>query len=296
MHPLFMENLAYCPGCNHAENDFFLECEDWLVSHEKFKLVRCRQCQLVFTNPRPDEQEVGRYYQSEDYISHSNTSQGAMASAYQAVRSLMLGRKARLVEKLQPNKGLLLDVGCATGHFLQVVRRRGWQVQGTEPSAEARQQAFAKGIEVVPDVFSMPEKENVQVITMWHVLEHVHRLQGTLAHLFAMLAPGGHLVIAVPNHFSADARHYGKDWAAYDVPRHLYHFNPDTLRATVVRQGFTYIKQQAMPADAFYVSLLSEKNRGGSPAAALAMGTRSNLKAMQTGQYSSLTYIFQKKG
>lgn len=290
-----MEKLTKCPGCGHTLLETYMKAKDWLVTQEEFTLARCTDCGLVFTNPRPAEDEIGRYYQSEEYISHSDTKKGAMALAYQTVRRFTLRSKLALVNGLVPEKGTLLDAGCGTGHFLEVCRNDGWKVQGTEPGPDARALARGKGLDVTESILELPAKGQYQIITMWHVLEHVHRLGETLAHLNQLLAAGGKLVIAVPNHFSADARNYKADWAAYDVPRHLYHFNPDSLRRTVQAHGFQFLRQRGMPADAFYVSLLSEKNRNGSPVSALVTGLTSNLKATGSGQYSSLTFVFEKR-
>jgi len=288
------ENLSGCPACGHASSLPFLEPKDWLVSGESFMLVQCQGCGLVYTNPRPDEAEIGRYYQAEAYVSHTNTNKGLINTAYQMVRNRTLRQKRALIESLAGRPASLLDVGCATGHFLNECKTHGWQVQGTEPDPGAREQAVGKGLTVVESVFDIPATSRFQVITMWHVLEHVHRLNDTLHHLAEMLDAGSHLVIAVPNRLSADAKRYGVDWAAYDVPRHLYHFDPSSLQHLLERHGFRLKERKPMVFDAYYVSMLSERNRGGSLPAAMLAGLRSNLSAGSTGQYSSLIHIFTK--
>ena len=288
------ENLSHCPACGNASSVPFLQAKDWLVSGETFHLVRCTECGLVYTAPRPSEAEVGRYYQSEAYVSHTNTNKGLINMAYQMVRNRTLRQKRALIEGLNGKAGGMLDVGCATGHFMAECEAHGWAVKGTEPDPNARAQAAEKGLEVVESVFDLPQTAVYDVITMWHVLEHVHRLAETVSRLFMMLKPGGHLLIAVPNRLSADARKYGPDWAAYDVPRHLYHFDPDSLRRLMSRHGFVLKNRKPMVFDAFYVSMLSERNRGGSLPAALWAGLRSNAEARSTGQYSSLIHIFAK--
>ncbi len=288
------EHLERCPACGEPKRQPFLVAKDWLVSQESFSLEQCAACGLVFTNPRPGEDEIGRYYQSDAYVSHTDTKKGLINMAYQLVRNRTLRQKRQLIEHLAGSPATLLDVGCATGHFLAECAAHGWQVQGTEPDPGARALAAAKGLAVVPAVFDLPADKRYKVITMWHVLEHVHQLNDTLHRLFEALEPGGHIAIAVPNRISADAVRYGAGWAAYDVPRHLYHFDPDALRRLMVRHGFVAQGRKPMVFDAFYVSMLSERNRGGSLLAALRAGLDSNRKARTSGQYSSLIHLFTK--
>ena len=227
-------------------------------------------------------------------MSHTNTNKGIINTIYQMVRSFTLGQKRRMIDDLQPSGSRLLDVGSATGHFLDACKGSKWTVAGTEPDPGARQQATEKGLNVVESIFDLP-MDKYDAITMWHVLEHIHRLPESLERIGALAKSGASLLIAVPNHRSADAQKYGATWAAYDVPRHLYHFQPDSIKPLVEKYGFTLKKQKGMPMDAFYVSMLSERNNGGSLIAAFFAGLSSNIKAMTTGQWSSIIYIFEKK-
>ncbi|MCB9186630.1 MAG: methyltransferase domain-containing protein [Flavobacteriales bacterium] len=131
-------------------------------------------------------------------------------------------------------------------------------------------------------------------------MEHVHRLDETLIEFHRILKPNGNLIIAVPNHTSYDAKIYREDWAAYDVPRHLYHFNPLTIEPLLNDAGFELTRMKPMWFDSVYVSLLSEKNRGNSGLVAWLraglIGTLSNLSAVfDTKKCSSVIYVFKKR-
>jgi 2-polyprenyl-3-methyl-5-hydroxy-6-metoxy-1,4-benzoquinol methylase len=210
------------------------------------------------------------------------------------VRNRTLRQKRALIESLAGKASTLLDVGCATGHFLAECKAHNWQVQGTEPDAGARAQAQEKVLPVVESIFDLAPEPTYKVVTLWHVLEHVHRLQETVAQLYSLVEPGGYLLIAVPNRLSYDAQKYGADWAAYDVPRHLYHFDPESLKSLTQQAGFSFIERKPMIFDAYYVSMLSERNRGGGLISAFLTGLQSNLKASSSGQSSSLIHIFKK--
>jgi len=290
-----MESLSACPSCASKTLVPYLQAKDWLVTKETFTLVLCPACDLVFTNPRPDENQIGKYYQSEEYVSHTNKSAGLIGILYQQVRAHTLNKKLALITKLNNGEGTLLDVGCATGHFLEICKKAGWQVQGTEPDAGARQVAIQKGLPVAETIEELQTQGSFTVVTLWHVLEHMHTLRASLQKIAALLAPEGTLIIAVPNRRSADAMHYGADWAAYDVPRHLSHFSQAALSRLAAQEGLAVVGTRPMVFDAFYVAMLSEKNRGGSLLSALQQGVASNAKARNTGEYSSLMYILKKE-
>ncbi len=204
---------------------------DNAISKESFVIVQCENCSFKFTNPRPDEASIGRYYASEEYISHSNTSSGITNKAYQVVRSITLRQKVALINKFVPQKGRILDYGCGTGHFLEACAKNGWQVAGFEPNEVARKQANELTHDKVEgsDITKF-EPESFDMITLWHVLEHIHQLSDTTKKILALLKPQGFILIAVPNADSLDAQKYKESWAAYDVPRHLYHFNQPTMK------------------------------------------------------------------
>lgn len=253
-----------CPVCDNTGFDAFIVCTDYFVSGEKFGIKQCGKCGFKITHGVESEENIGRYYQSENYISHSNTSKGFVNRVYHQVRTLMLRKKSKLVEKATGGiKGSILDIGTGTGYFLDQMKTSGWKVTGTEKSSDARN--FSKtrfGL----DVFPTEELENFgegsfDVITLWHVLEHIHRIKENFEAFQKLLKPNGKLIIAVPNHSSFDARHYGEYWAAWDVPRHIWHFAPAQMKLIGEKYGFKLTGVKPLPFDSFYVSILSEKYR-----------------------------------
>ena len=255
-------NVQQCPVCNGKEFFPFLTCADFFVSGEKFKIKQCKGCGFKITENIEDEENIGSYYQSENYISHSNTSKGLVNGVYHQVRKYMLGRKRRLIESVAAlRKGHILDVGTGTGFFLNEMKEYGWQVSGVEKSDDARE--FAKSefnLENLPteELFKLKGK-SYDVISLWHVLEHIHQLNVNMDTFFSLLKDDGKLLIAVPNHNSYDAKHYNEFWAAYDVPRHIWHFTPAQMKQLGEKHGFKLLSLHTMPFDSFYVSMLSEK-------------------------------------
>lgn len=292
-----MEYLHACPVCKHPYFKRALVCTDYTVSKETFELTDCQNCGFRFTNPRPEAETIGKYYQSDEYISHSDTNKGLVSKAYRTVRQITLRSKLNLIEEVNgQTKGSLLDIGCGTGYFLQTSKQAGWKVAGVEPDSGARAIAQEQtGVIIEPDFLAAKYEQTFDVITMWHVLEHVHRLDETLQKLKKLIGEKGTLVIAVPNHASDDAQKYGEQWAAYDVPRHLYHFTPTTMSLLAKKNGFELIRQEGMKFDAFYVAMLSEKYKNGQVnyLNAVRSGLVSNQKAASNGLYSSVIYILK---
>lgn len=288
-----------CPVCGQARLAFVLKAKDHTVSQEYFEIWECADCSLRFTQHIPIESDIARYYQAEEYVSHTNTRKGFINSLYHLVRSYTLRQKRRTIEKICARKsGKLLDIGCGTGEFLAEMKRAGWEVEGLEPDPGARSQAVAKGLMVhdSSQLFGLTPN-TYDAITLWHVLEHVHKLEDYVAQLCRLLKPEGKLFIAVPNYLSSDADHYQAEWAAYDVPRHLYHFTPDAIDIVLVRNGLTGTHLFAMPFDAFYVSLLSEKYVKGATRwlPALQQGFRSWLQARKDSEKASaVLYVYER--
>jgi 2-polyprenyl-3-methyl-5-hydroxy-6-metoxy-1,4-benzoquinol methylase len=293
-----MEQLKNCPVCQSQTFEEYLTVKDYTVSQEQFKIVSCKKCGFRFTNPRPDGEAIGEYYKAESYISHTNTSKGLISKIYQKVRKFTLKGKLNLINKLSPKKGQLLDVGCGTGMFLNVARENGWKVSGIEPDVGARTIAEENNhIKIKQEVLNSFENETFEIITLWHVLEHVHEINATIDWLKERLSKDGSLLIAVPNHESKDAEIYQEQWAAYDVPRHLYHFSQKSIKELFANHGFELKETLPMKFDSFYVSMLSTKYQGGkiNYLKAFVDGLKSNLAAEVNSQnYSSLIYVFKK--
>jgi len=291
-----MLKLDTCPVCSSGTFKEELICKDYTVSSKSFTLVVCQSCGLKFTNPRPDDNEIGKYYKAESYISHSNTKKGLVSKLYHLVRTYTLKKKIGLIDKYV-SRGTILDYGCGTGMFLKTCSENAWKSYGIEPDEGARNIASEQSLVYVDKASLHLKHQTMQfdAITLWHVLEHVTDLEETLSFFKARLKPRGVLVIAVPNHKSFDALYYERFWAAYDVPRHLYHFHKNTIEQLLGRFGFTLVNSHPMKFDSFYVSMLSEKYKHGSVRylSAFVAGLRSNLKAANTEEYSSRIYVFK---
>lgn len=275
--------------------DPFLVCADHTVSGEHFELRKAEGLDLLGTFPRPENDKLATYYKSENYISHTDSKRSFLDKVYQKVKNLMLQKKISWMEKSYPVKGKILDIGAGTGDFLVAAKKAGWDTFGVEPNFRARKLAAKKGVDLVEEISSFPDSY-FDVITMWHVLEHVPDLDWQLNELNRILKPDGLLVIAVPNFKSYDAQKYKEHWAAYDVPRHLYHFSPEAITKLFEQKKFSLTSQKGLFFDAFYVSLLSEKYKTGSssPLKAITTGIVSNFKAASSGNYSSLAYFFRR--
>jgi 2-polyprenyl-3-methyl-5-hydroxy-6-metoxy-1,4-benzoquinol methylase len=256
-------------------------------------LQRCSRCGLVATHPAPPQNELPRYYQSEDYISHTGGSNSLIDVAYRWVRNRNIRWKEKVLRQYSPGTSLL-DYGCGTGEVIDYCSRNGWQVHGIEPSEKARERAQLHGIPVTAAL--PPNTSHFSAVSLWHVLEHVPDPAQTLADLMDRLAEDGTIFIAVPNCASADAQHYGSAWAGYDVPRHLWHFRQPVMNELLNNAGLQMISTIPMQWDAFYVSMLSEKYLGHSlaPVRGLWRGWQSNQRAAGTGEYSSLLYIAKR--
>lgn len=294
-----LETLRHCPSCAHDSFNSVLNCTDHTYSRASFDLVECSNCHLLFTNPRPDENTIGKYYDNPEYVSHTDTKSGLLFTLYGLVKRFTLKHKRRFLEHLSKEKSML-DYGAGSGDFSIELIENGWEVSAFEPDTNARQKIILKNSQLtVVNNLTELASESKAIITLWHVLEHVHRLDNTIEEFHRILKPEGLLVIAVPNHTSYDAQFYGPKWAAYDVPRHLYHFSPETLKKLMSDRGFQLQKIKPMWFDSFYVSLLSEKNINSSSALgwirAFCIGLLSNIKTINsTENCSSITYIFKK--
>ena len=272
----------------------FLTVKDNSVSKEIFELLYDENLDLLITSPQPDENNLGRYYESEDYISHTDGKRSVFEKAYHFIKNIALKNKLSLINDLQKSKGNLLDIGAGTGDFLLVAKENDWKTIGFEPSEKARTIAQKKGVELKSNLSDF-ENNSFDVITMWHVLEHVPDLENQIKELKRLLKPNGSILIAVPNFKSFDANYYKEFWAAYDVPRHLWHFSKTAIQKLFQVENLELQKVLPMKFDSFYVSLLSEKYKTGKMnyIKAFSIGLKSNLKAKKNLEYSSHIYVLK---
>ncbi|MGE8340600.1 MAG: class I SAM-dependent methyltransferase [Flavobacterium sp.] len=281
---------------NVLNKKHFLTVKDHSVSKEIFDLYYDEDLDMLITSPQPELQNLGKYYESEDYISHTDNKRSLFEKAYHFVKNIALKNKLNLINSQQPQKGKLLDIGAGTGDFLLTAKNDGWETIGVEPSDRAKNIAKEKGIYFVEEINTL-ENHSLDVITMWHVLEHVPDLELQIQELKRLLKPTGTLIIAVPNYKSFDANHYQTFWAAYDVPIHFWHFSKKSIQLLFERVDMKLEKVLPMKFDSFYVSLLSEKYKTGKMnyIKAFLIGLKSNWKAKNSKEYSSHIYILKNK-
>ena len=293
-----MIHYSECPVCSGTSISKVFSCQDYTVSQKFFNIYECANCTLRFTQDVPELGEIGKYYASEDYISHSDTDKGFINKLYHSIRKFTLNQKKKLLLSITKLKrGKILDIGCGTGSFLEIMQTAGWETVGLEPDTDARKLTAAKHIEwFEPNhLFNFPEKQ-FDVITLWHVLEHVHDLHNYIIQIKKLLKKNGLLVIAVPNYTSTDATHYDAFWAAYDVPRHLYHFSPNAMKILLEKHQFTIESIKPMWFDSYYVSLLSERYKENDLGIlkAIKHGTISNYNALLNPKLaSSIIYLIR---
>lgn len=286
-----------CPWCGTASDKLYLKLKDYFLSQEKFEIMECPQCGLLFTVPRPSPQQIGKYYKSDEYYSHQQNKNGFIPRIYENVKTFNLKNKVSMAIGGLPH-GKLLDIGCGVGDFLVQVKKQGWEIAGIEPSDDAK--LIAKDrlgfTPLTPSESVNLQKHSFDVITLWHVLEHIDDLEFQTSEIYRLLKPGGRLIIALPNYQSFDCQYYKDKWAAWDVPRHLNHFAPNTLRAIITSLDFQVIDTQKLIWDAYYISYMSERFKEHSLPLlrGACVGLWSNWKARKNGMYSSLVYRFQK--
>lgn len=276
----------------------YLTVKDHSKSGEIFQLLHNEELDMLETVPQPALHKLGDYYESQDYISHTDAKRNLFEKAYHFAKSIALKQKLKLINSFQYEDKFLLDVGCGTGDFLQIAKGNGWAVLGIEPNVQARIIANHKtdnsvfGVEKIKQL----DHHTFDVITLWHVLEHLPNLDDEISAIVPLLKPEGTLIIAVPNYKSYDAKYYHEFWAAFDAPRHLWHFSQTSILKLMAKSHMKVTKILPMKFDAFYVSLLSEKYKTGklNPIRAFWIGMKSNIKAGQTKEYSSLIYMINR--
>ncbi len=294
-----MITISSCPICSGSNFISFLHCKDHTTSGEDFNLKKCISCGFTFTDPKPDEESIGKYYLSEKYISHTGGQKTFLDSIYLFARKIALKKKREILEKNSAGKSIL-DFGCGTGEFLNEMKHHDWQIAGVEPSPNANQKAQETTGTKIYTALAETNESQFDSITLWHVLEHIHDLNGTLKKFSVLLKKSGTIFIAVPNPKSHDAEFYKSFWAGYDVPRHLWHFNQENMKKLLENNGFKLINTLPMKMDSFYVSLLSESYQNPTQTKVVSLmkafvrGWISNIRARKNTNYSSLIYIAKR--
>ena len=287
-----------CPWCGSEKAQINLWLKDEFLSKEDFHICECLNCGLSYTMPRPNKEKIGEYYKSEEYYSHQENKKGFIPRLYESVKKVNLKHKYNLATQ-GLNVGKMLDIGCGVGDFLHTAEEHGWKCTGVEPSEEAK--AIAK-TKTKADIINSEDMEKIpdasfDLITMWHVLEHVDDLKWQIEQLHRLTKTKGRIVIAVPNYKSYDGQYYKELWAAYDVPRHLSHFNKTVLTNIFKSKNLELVRTDKLIWDAYYISYMSEQYKQHKfPLLKGAIrGCISNCKARRTKEWSSMVYIFEKK-
>jgi SAM-dependent methyltransferase len=295
-----MVHYKKCPLCDSENIGLYIQTEDYFLSTEPFPLFKCQACGFVFTQDHPDEDRIGRYYASDEYLSHNDSAKGFSSFLYRLSRSLMLKKKRGIIRKFTGLKsGNLLDIGSGTGHFISEMKKSGWNIKGIEIDEKARQYSVSSlGAEAIPpEQISSLQTGSFDCVTMWHVLEHFQDLFGYASEIIQLLKPGGTCITALPNCSSFDAVYYGKFWAAYDVPRHLWHFSLSCFKLFAGKTGLKIKAVRSLPLDVFYISMLSEKYKGSKMNFLIGIFRGlwfSILSSFKKNKSSSLVFILQK--
>ena len=287
-----------CPWCWSEDTKLYLKLIDEFLTKEPFEIHVCASCGLLFTEPRPDAAHIGSYYKSENYFSHQENKKGFVPKLYEKVKHVNLKNKYKMTTEGM-KAGKMLDIGCGVGDFLKTMEEHQWQVFGIEPDEDAKNivRKRTKAELYSPSEIVKLQDESFDLITLWHVLEHIEDLNNELNELKRLIKRSGRIVIAVPNYKSYDGQYYKQYWGAYDVPRHLSHFNKQTLSKIFASKGLELKKTEKLVWDAYYVSYLSEQYKKHHLALfrGAFRGWISNCKARRTGEWSSMVYIFEPK-
>ena len=281
---------------NFLEDKSFITVKDFSVSGESFTLLLNEEYQILKTHPQPTLDKLGSYYEFEDYISHTDGKRTLFEKMYHFIKRKAIRDKVKLINSYQPVKGRILDIGAGTGDFLLECKNQNWDILGIEPNDKAKGIALGKGIKF-GDTIEKLESNSFDVITMWHVLEHVPDVEHQVSELKRLLKPSGTIIIAVPNFKSYDAKYYKEFWAAYDVPRHLWHFSKTAIEKLFDKQNMNLEDIKPMWFDSFYVSLLSEKYKTGKMnfISGFFIGLISNVSGFFKKEFSSHIYVLKNK-
>lgn len=286
--------------CLSEKTGRYLRLKDNFLSNEEFDVFRCIDCGFIFTQDHPDEENISDYYKSEDYLSHNDNVKSLSAFLYRIARELMLKRKLRIIRKTSGlSTGVLLDIGSGSGHFAAFLKKHGWRVSGIEINKTVRERSSTEYDFPVfaPDQLSSLQSESFDCVTLWHSLEHFQDPFKYTNEIKRLLKPGGICILALPNSSSCDAEYYREFWGAWDVPRHLWHFRPETVRLFSEKSAFAVSGILRLPFDVYYVSTLSEKYRSaGLPMVSGLIKALwfSLLSVFRINNSSSLIYILNK--
>ena len=294
-----MELLTYCPICNNIEFSNFLKTKDYFYSKKEFTIQECLSCGFRFTNPRPQEFEINSYYDSENYLSHSSQKRGVIPYFYNLIKNISIKKKFNLINNLSSGNSIL-DIGSGSGEFLNYFNKKHWQTLGIEPNEYARNYAKSTYSLDIQDETHLPNiKDNsFDIISMWHVLEHIPYLNERIIQVKRILKDNGIIIIAIPISNSFDAKYYNKFWAAFDLPRHFYHFTQSSFTKLMVKHHLSIEKIIPLIFDSFYISMVSEKYKTGNSKIlnSCLIGLRSNLSAyFGNKDYSSLIFVIKRQ-
>ena len=290
------ENILLCSICEGNATKKHLVGQDHNTTGELFSIAECKNCGYRFTSPRPKEKFIGKYYQSKNYISHNSTKKGLINKIYHIVRKYQFYNKSQLIKKYSRTSGKkILDIGCGTGDFLKYMQNKKWEIDGIEKNEGARKIAIKKNnIKINSDLLSLKEKDKYDVVTMWHVLEHIYYPQSYIKKIYKILKKDGVIIIAVPNCNSYDAKKYKENWVAYDLPIHVSHFRKKDIYNIANKNNLKLKHVEPMFFDAYYISMLSSKKKGENIIKGIWNGFMSNIKAKKEKEYSSLMYFLYK--
>ena len=287
----------------------YLSLKDYALTQEDFELYHHKEIDMLVTIPKPSNEELGRFYEDTDYLPHTDSRKTLFDKLYQYVKKNAIANKVDLLNSLRTESKTVLDIGTGTGNFLLACKKNGWKITGIEPNQNAKKLVQDKfqvilndnSTKLFYDSLKSLQESNAEnslkfdVITLWHVLEHVPDVEHYIKQIKSLLKPNGIIVVAVPNFKSYDAFYYGKFWAAFDVPRHLSHFSKKSIAILFGNEKMKVFKIFPMKMDSFYVSLLSEKNKTGKMNyfKGFLIGLQSNIKALISDEYSSHIYLIK---
>lgn len=252
--------FSSCFFCGSHDIGSSIASVERLSKKETFHIATCGACGMKRTIDAPALKDIGTYYAHESYVSHT----GVRVWPLRVLRTLRLWLRAHMISSFFQRKGSLLDIGCGVGDFAALIQKQGWNVLCIEPDESTRQKAqkqYKLDVRDVSALAHLPEA-TFDVITLWHVLEHMYDPLQTGATVKRLLNSEGVCIVAVPNAEAYSAEHYGCNWVAYDVPRHVSHFRSRDIHTWAERSGLEVIRQSSVPLDEFFCCLKSGALRG----------------------------------